>query len=199
VVQHGVEGDFEGPYLAVDPGHQQPALQGGEQGQGQVLGLTGELAASVHRGQPGADRRLPSQVAGGDRQPGLRVGLGDLAADRADRTAAAGAVDILVNNAAVFPVAPTTAQETGAFDEALAANVRAPYFLTAALVPGMVARGSGSIINVSTMAARVGMAGLSAYGADPSEIAEVIAFLASDRAGFITGATIAADAGRTAI
>jgi NAD(P)-dependent dehydrogenase (short-subunit alcohol dehydrogenase family) len=47
----------------------------------------------------------------------------------------------------------------------LAAHVRAPYFLTAAVVPAMIAKGSGSIINVSTMAARIGMAGLSTYSA----------------------------------
>ena len=35
--------------------------------------------------------------------------------------------------------------------------------------------------------------------ATPREIAEVILFLASDRAGYLTGATIAADAGRTAV
>ena len=168
----------------------------------------------------------------------------------------AGDVDILVNNAAVFPGAPTTAQDIASFDSAFAANVRAPYFLTAALAPAMVAKGAGSIVNVSTMAARIGMPGLSVYGATkaalesltrtwaaefspagvrvnavapgptrtdmvlsamgedgaaqigkttllgrlatPREIAEVVLFLASDRAAYITGATIAADAGRTA-
>ncbi|WP_393074923.1 SDR family NAD(P)-dependent oxidoreductase [Streptomyces sp. LN704] len=169
----------------------------------------------------------------------------------------AGDVDILVNNAALFPGGPTTSQDVETFDAALAANIRAPYFLTAALAPGMVARGSGSIINVSTMAARIGMAGLSVYSATkaalesltrtwaaefspagvrvntvapgptrtdmvmdtmgeegaqqiakttllgrlatPREIAEVIHFLATERAAYLTGATIAADAGRTAV
>jgi NAD(P)-dependent dehydrogenase (short-subunit alcohol dehydrogenase family) len=77
--------------------------------------------------------------------------------------AAAGDVDVLVNNAAVFQVAPTTEQDPRLLDDAFATNVRAPYLLTAALVPGMVQRGGGSVVNVSTMAASVGMAGLSVY------------------------------------
>src|SRR5579862_2005104 len=40
----------------------------------------------------------------------------------------AGAVDILVNNAALFPGAPTVAQDLESFDAVFAANVRAPYF-----------------------------------------------------------------------
>jgi NAD(P)-dependent dehydrogenase (short-subunit alcohol dehydrogenase family) len=169
----------------------------------------------------------------------------------------AGAVDILVNNAGIFPGAPTVTQDVASFDATLSANIRAPFFLTAALVPAMLAQGSGAIINVSTMAARVGMPGLAAYSASkaalesltrtwaaefspsgvrvnavapgptrtemvlanmgeegaaqigdstalgrvaaPREIAEVITFLATDRASYITGAVIAADAGRTAI
>jgi NAD(P)-dependent dehydrogenase (short-subunit alcohol dehydrogenase family) len=46
-----------------------------------------------------------------------------------------------------------------------ASDVRAPYFLVAALAPAMADRGGGSVINVSSMAARVGMAGGAAYGA----------------------------------
>ena len=169
----------------------------------------------------------------------------------------AGEVDILINNAAVFPVAATAQQEADGLDQALAVNVRAPYLLTAALAPAMAAKGSGSIINVSTMAARIGMAGLSTYSATkgalealtrawaaefspsgvrvntvspgptrtdmvlatmgeegamqvagttllgrlaaPEEIAEGVVFLASDRSTFVTGATVAVDAGRTAI
>ena len=41
----------------------------------------------------------------------------------------------------------------------------APYFLTATIAPRMMARGRGSIVNVSTMAAWRGMPGLSVYSA----------------------------------
>jgi NAD(P)-dependent dehydrogenase (short-subunit alcohol dehydrogenase family) len=169
---------------------------------------------------------------------------------------AAGPVEILVNNAGMFPGGPLVSQDVASFDAAFALNVRAPYFLSAALVPDMIERGRGSIVNVSTMAASVGMPGLSAYGAtkaalesltrtwaaelgasgirvntvapgptgtdmflampaeaqssvaastilgrmaDPQEIARVIVFVATDAGSYLTGATIAADAGRTAI
>ena len=92
---------------------------------------------------------------------------------------AAGEVDILVNNAAVFPMGPTISPETAldgeafdttSFDAVFATNVRAPYLLTAAFAPGMIARGSGTIVNVSSMAARIGMAGLPVYSASKAAI-----------------------------
>lgn len=89
----------------------------------------------------------------------------------------------------------------------------------------MVARGSGSIVNISTMAAvrvntvapgptrtdmlittmgedtavRIGKTTLLGRIGNPREIAQVVSFLASDRASYMTGATAHADAGRTAI
>jgi NAD(P)-dependent dehydrogenase (short-subunit alcohol dehydrogenase family) len=83
---------------------------------------------------------------------------------------AAGEVDILVNNAAAIAFGPTTEQDVPSFEESFATNVRAPYFLTAALAPGMIARGRGSIVNVTTMAAHLGMAGMSVYGATKSAV-----------------------------
>jgi NAD(P)-dependent dehydrogenase (short-subunit alcohol dehydrogenase family) len=72
----------------------------------------------------------------------------------------AGAVDILVNNAAATRAgfAPTLQQDPTTFDDMFALNVRSPFFLAAALLPAMIARGSGAIVNVSTMYASVGIA-----------------------------------------
>jgi NAD(P)-dependent dehydrogenase (short-subunit alcohol dehydrogenase family) len=44
-------------------------------------------------------------------------------------------------------------------------GLRAPYFLVAAIAPGMAARGTGSIINISSMAGRIGLAAGGVYGA----------------------------------
>jgi NAD(P)-dependent dehydrogenase (short-subunit alcohol dehydrogenase family) len=96
------------------------------------------------------------------------------------------------------------------FDRLFAANVRAPYFLVAALAPKIAARGSGSIINIASIASiasiaapdrieALGATTLLSRAAQPAEIAQVIAFLASPKASYVTGVVIAADGDRTAI
>src|ERR1700730_6401544 len=83
----------------------------------------------------------------------------------------AAEVDILVNNAGVFPVGATHELSEATFDETFAVNVKAPFLLTAAIAPKMVERGGGTIVNVTTMAAEFGMAGLAAYGASKAAVA----------------------------
>jgi NAD(P)-dependent dehydrogenase (short-subunit alcohol dehydrogenase family) len=80
------------------------------------------------------------------------------------------AVDVLVNNAGVFPGGPTDQTTEEEFDATFRVNVKAPFFLTAAIAPAMAARGGGSIINISTMAATIGMNGLAAYGASKAAV-----------------------------
>jgi NAD(P)-dependent dehydrogenase (short-subunit alcohol dehydrogenase family) len=99
-----------------------------------------------------------------------------IAADLAGREAgrrlaqAAGPVDVLVNNAGVFPFAPTHETTSDQVEEVLQINVAAPFELTGQLAPGMAARGEGAVINVSTMVASFGLPGLAAYGASKAAI-----------------------------
>jgi NAD(P)-dependent dehydrogenase (short-subunit alcohol dehydrogenase family) len=79
-------------------------------------------------------------------------------------------VDILVNNAGSFSFGPTEGFAVADFEAMFATNVRAPFFLTAALAPEMAKRGGGKVINVSTMAAHVGLAGGAAYGASKAAL-----------------------------
>lgn len=81
-----------------------------------------------------------------------------------------GEVDIIVNNAGSFPSALTVEQGMTSFETMFDTNVRGAYFLVAGLVPGMLQRGRGSIVNVTTMAAFKGIAGASGYSASKAAL-----------------------------
>jgi NAD(P)-dependent dehydrogenase (short-subunit alcohol dehydrogenase family) len=81
-----------------------------------------------------------------------------------------GQVDILVNNAAIYPFGPTHDTTEEAFDKVYSLNVKAPYFLVAELAPLMAKRGKGTIVNLSTMVADYGAAGMALYGSSKAAI-----------------------------
>ena len=64
---------------------------------------------------------------------------------------------MLVNNAGIYPGSTTPATDEATFDEVYAVNVKAPFFLTAALAPAMAERGDGAIINLGSWIARLGI------------------------------------------
>ncbi|MGW5723493.1 SDR family NAD(P)-dependent oxidoreductase [Amycolatopsis sp. NPDC003865] len=81
-----------------------------------------------------------------------------------------GQVDVLVNNAGIFPTGPTSALSEADFDRVYDINVKVPYFLVAELAPEMASRGRGAIVNVSTMVAARGMAGMALYGSSKAAV-----------------------------
>jgi len=66
-------------------------------------------------------------------------------------------IEVLVNSAGIFPGSTTPTVDEAMFDEVYAVNVKAPFFLTAVIAPEMNARGSGSIINLGSWVARLGI------------------------------------------
>jgi len=81
-----------------------------------------------------------------------------------------GHVDILINNAGIYPFGPTHDTTEEVFDSVYALNVKVPYFLVAALAPLMAQRGKGAIVNLSTMAADYGAPGMSLYGSSKAAL-----------------------------
>ena len=65
---------------------------------------------------------------------------------------------------------PTAELAADRFDALFASNVRAPFLLVGALAPAMVTRGRGCIINISSMAAQIGLPAGAAYGASKAAL-----------------------------
>lgn len=82
----------------------------------------------------------------------------------------AGDVDILVNNAGIYRFGATFETTDADFDDHINTNLRAPYLLVQKLVPGMIERGGGAVVNVTTTAASRPAAGAGIYGASKAGI-----------------------------
>jgi NAD(P)-dependent dehydrogenase (short-subunit alcohol dehydrogenase family) len=84
----------------------------------------------------------------------------------ASRIDAAGGCDILVNAAGIGRIgAPMHEMPVEDFDTVFATNVRAPFLLMRAVIPHMIARGSGDIVNISSLAGQGPLANGAAYAA----------------------------------
>ena len=81
-----------------------------------------------------------------------------------------GRIDILVNNAGIYPGLTTAMTDESTFDQVYAVNVKAPFFLTAAIAPGMAERGEGAIINLGSWIARLGIPISSLYSSTKGAI-----------------------------
>jgi NAD(P)-dependent dehydrogenase (short-subunit alcohol dehydrogenase family) len=68
-----------------------------------------------------------------------------------------GRIDVLVNNAGIYPGDTTAETDEKTFDQVYAVNVKAPFFLTAAVAPAMVEAGGGAIVNLGSWIARLGV------------------------------------------
>ena len=92
-------------------------------------------------------------------------------ADDVRRLAAeAGEVDILINNAGIYEFATTFETDDSDFDAHFDTNLRAPYILVQKLVPGMVERGHGSVVNISSVVASTPSADAGLYGASKAAL-----------------------------
>ncbi|MFD0434472.1 SDR family NAD(P)-dependent oxidoreductase [Streptomyces chartreusis] len=124
-------------------------------------------AEGAHVVVSGRNERRGAQVVEGIRASGGRAdfvaadldGSAEASRDLAERTRAVlgGRIDVLVNNAGVYPAPDTAGTDEETFDRVYGVNVKAPFFLTAAVVPAMTEAGGGVIINLGSWIARLGV------------------------------------------
>nr|WP_231120830.1 SDR family NAD(P)-dependent oxidoreductase [Mycobacterium colombiense] len=128
-------------------------------GQGAVVGLVarrrdrlGEVLADCRRASPDSAMWVADLAD--------TAALGDLALRAWD---ALGGIDVLINNAAMPKRRSVIALNPDETEQVMRVNFFAPMRLTLALLPRMLARGSGMIVNVSSVGGRLGIIHESAY------------------------------------
>lgn len=76
-----------------------------------------------------------------------------------------GAIDVLVNNAGIIKRVPMHEMSPAQFREVVDTDLTAPFIVSKAVLPSMVARGGGKIINICSMMSELGRETVSAYAA----------------------------------
>ena len=96
----------------------------------------------------------------------IGLDLRDGAAIRAvvsDALQAIGPIDVLINNAGIYPRRPFLETSEQEWDEMQAINLKSMFHLAQAVLPGMIARRAGKIVNISSVTFHVGVANLVHY------------------------------------
>lgn len=129
---------------------------------------------------------VAGEVGGlGRRAVAVRADVGDrVQAEAAVRraTEALGPVQILVNSAGVAVSAPFAETDDELWERHLRVNLTGAFYVTRAVLPGMLATGWGRIINIASTAARVGYPYIAAYAASKHGLLGLTRALAAELA-----------------
>src|SRR5262245_2373829 len=129
-------------------------VTGGGRGIGRAIALrlAEDGAHVVVAGRTAAEIEETARLAGGKALP---LDVTDRSAIAAAH-AALGKIDVLVNNAGIAGSAPLGRTEDALWDAMLAVNVTAAFLLCRMLVPPMVERGWGRVVNIASNAGLTG-------------------------------------------
>jgi short-subunit dehydrogenase len=171
-----------------------------------VTGATGAIGRrlAARLAQSGAAVTLVARGAEALEELAGRVGGRAVACDLTDRGALRGLVaraeshhrpvDVLVNNAAVEVAAHFAELSADELEQVVALNLLAPAELCRQVLPGMLARRHGLLVNISSMSGVATFPGLAAYGASKAGLTHLTSGLRADLRGQPVG-TLAVELG----
>jgi NAD(P)-dependent dehydrogenase (short-subunit alcohol dehydrogenase family) len=165
-------------------------VSGGGRGLGQeialALGGQGLAVAVGARTLAHGETTAAAARARGARAHAVILDVADPSSVRAavaEVAAALGPVDVLVNNAGIAESAPFAKSDLEHWERHLRVNATGPYLLTREVLPGMLARGWGRIINVASLAGLYGAPYVTAYTASKHALVGLTRALAAEVAG----------------
>lgn len=165
-------------------------VTGGSRGLGraiaEALAREGLAVALAARSRPQVDEAARALRAGGAEAMALAFDVGDaeavtLAVNAVGATL--GPIDVLVNNAGIAESAPLARTEPELWERHFRTNATGPYLLARAVLPAMLERGWGRVINVASIAGLVGAPYVSAYTASKHALVGFTRALAAEVGG----------------
>jgi len=169
-----------------------------------ITGASRGIGAALAREFARADATVSLTARSAEALEELAAELGGTAfpADLMDSTAVdslverveakCGPIDVLVNNAGVEGHGWIHEAEAGILRNVVRLNLETPIVLTRNVLPGMIQRGTGHIVMISSLAGTGGFPGLSAYGATKAGLTNFAAAIALELVGTGVNTTVAA-------
>jgi len=148
-------------------------VTGGGRGIGRAIALAfaregADVAVNDYRNFDEARAVVAQIEALGQRALAVEADVADEAAVRqmvARVHDAFGRIDILVNNAGIVTLAPVETMDVTLWDETIAIHLRGTFLVTRLVLPGMLERGSGRIINLASQIGQIGRERFAHYAA----------------------------------
>jgi 3-oxoacyl-[acyl-carrier protein] reductase len=126
------------------------------------------VAVHYHRSETAAHLTLERVKAGGEDAALFQANIADpVAAERlvAEAIERFGGLDGLVNNAGMTQISPFLELDPAAWDQVIATDLSAAFHTCRAVLPSMIERGSGSIVNIASRLGQMGISETAAYSA----------------------------------
>lgn len=164
-------------------------ITGGGRGIGRILALAlaehGASLAIADIDLPAAEAVAAEITQSGGRAAAIAANVTDKASVQAmvaKTVEALGGVDVLINNAGIFPISQLASMPEDEWDRVIAVNLKGVFLCSQAVLGAMRQRGGGRIINMASVSGLVGAIGFAHYAASKAGVVGFTKSLAREAA-----------------